>query len=387
MAELEDTDSFNPLMDDEALFAFLGEMDNDWVLDSPPLKTLDETSRKPKRTRRIGAKKPRKSRRLDLLQARYEIADLECQLHLLHEKYESRESLETHRSNWKLLARHERVLKKKAEIENARLRKLMDTHAKLIQQTSAQLQQHIGMLYKATQGDSRIASLNDAAHIYEIMQICLDLRCRSQLDAIVRQCSEDSACKLQRIRWKTLPLGEQDIGVEFRESVAMPFKSVFILRTIRPSSVLDVIDIARTNSKQSIRTRLSPGNADPYLNVSTDRQLCLPRLVNMRGKTVLLWEDALSWQPDAKSAPVIIRCSGWALVTSIAGHSDELSVVHAGGFIQIHATDGARLKPTDSLVKEIVRSMQSLQRSRCANLENALMDEYCRSQKRNTKPL
>lgn len=382
MTELQDNASFNPMMDDEALFAFLGEMDSDWVLEASPLKALDHApTRKPTISRRIRDKKPRKSRRLDLLQVRDEIADLERQLRILHEKFEFQESLKTHQSNWKLLAMHERVLKKKAEIEQARLRKLVDSHEKFIQQTSAQLQQHIGMLAKAVQGDNRIASLNDAAHIDEIMQICLDLRCRSQLDAIVSQCSDDPTCKLQRVQWKTLPLGDRDIGVEFRESVAMPFKSAFILRTIRPSTVLDVGEYARSNARQSVLTQLSPG---PFFTAMTDRQLCLQRLVNTRGNTVLLWEDALSWKPDAESASVIIRCSGWALVTSTADHLDELSVVHAGGFIQIHAMDGAGLKPTDSLVKEIVLCMQSLQRSRCANLENALMDAYCRRKMRDS---
>lgn len=371
MAQLQDTDSFNPLMDDEDFFAFLGEMDNDWLLDALPLKLPDDSSKSPKRNRRISVKKPRKSRRLDLLKTHDHVADLESQLQILRERYEYQESLD--QSNWKLLAMHERVLKKKVEIENARLRKLLDTQAKLIQQICAQMQQHVGMLSKGMQGDSRITSLTDAAHIYQVMQMCLDMRCKSRLDAIVGLCSDDSACKLQRIQWQTLPLGDRDVGVDFRESLAMPFKSAFVLRTIRPSAVLDVAACPMTTD--SFLTHLSPG---PYLESPSERQLFLQRLVIVLGKTMLLWEDALCWQSDAKSAPVIVRCSGWALVTSVVDHPDNLSVVHAGGFIQIHATDGSSLHPSDPLVNEIVRAMQSLQKARCTNLENVLMDAFCR---------
>lgn len=104
-----------------------------------------------------------------------------------------------------------------------------------------------------------------------------------------------------------------------------------------------------------------------------DRRLILRRIVNLRESSILLWEDASFWQSHAMAVRMLVRTSAWAFVSPALGHEDEISLVYCGGLIQIHATDGSPLKPGAAEVKSIVKSMQSLQRSRVSCMEESLL--------------
>lgn len=74
---------------------------------------------------------------------------------------------------------------------------------------------------------------------------------------------------------------------------------------------------------------------------------------------------------------VIVRDSGWTLIAPVAANIQELSVAHYGGSIRIRAADESRLRTNDALANRIVRSKQSLHKSRNMAMENVLMDAHC----------
>lgn len=103
-----------------------------------------------------------------------------------------------------------------------------------------------------------------------------------------------------------------------------------------------------------------------------DGRLNLRRIVKVGKSSILLWEDAY-WQNDASSAHLLVRSSGWAYVSPVVGHEDEMSFIFCGGNIQIHTTDESTLKASSAKVKTIVQFMQSLQRSRVSCMEESLL--------------
>lgn len=88
-----------------------------------------------------------------------------------------------------------------------------------------------------------------------------------------------------------------------------------------------------------------------YVSTPSDRLLTLRQLRKVGKDTILLWEDSSCWHRDEFAPPVLVRGSGWAMIAPVPGHEHDLSVIHSGSFIQIHATDGSSLQPTDVLVR------------------------------------
>lgn len=111
--------------------------------------------------------------------------------------------------------------------------------------------------------------------------------------------------------------------------------------------------------------------------------MILRRITSARG-TVLLWEGLSCWHGDDADQlkecehQAIVRESGWVLIAPVPANNQELSVAHYGGSIRIRAADESRLRTNDALVNRIVRSKQSLHRSRNMVMENVLMDAFLR---------
>lgn len=89
----------------------------------------------------------------------------------------------------------------------------------------------------------------------------------------------------------------------------------------------------------------------------------------------MLWEGLSCWESTQEPGQrVMVRNSGWALVSPLAPHMTEVSAAHYGGFMKIYAADESRLQTTDALVTHIARSIQALHRSRNMFMENMLID-------------
>lgn len=232
-------------MNDE-LLAFLGELDNDWLLESDPIKPVTVV-------RSIKPRKPRKSRRADLLNAQQELAKLQSQLQLLHGELEfcgfNRSSSGL---DWKSFALQERILKTKADKENARLRRRVEAKARLICRVSALMRQQIEIMPCSVQRNEcpNGVDLYNEVQVYHVLQACLDMRCRRDLDAIVQQFSDGSPAstsELQKAQWRTFELSDNGVGMDFREAVLMPFTSAFIHCTISQHAAVNSLDICKAN--------------------------------------------------------------------------------------------------------------------------------------------
>lgn len=234
----------------DELLAFLGELDNDWVFDTDPVKPI--VNLKPS----LKPRKPRKSRRVDLLNAHQELSRLQAQLLQLHGKLEFCESLDADRSSsgldWKSFALQERILKTKADKENARLRRRVEAKARLICRVSALMKQQIEVMPSSVRRDEcpNAVDLYNEAQVYHVLQACLDMRCRRDLDAIVQQFSGGCAVsmsELQKAQWRTFALSDNGVGMDFREAVLMPFSSAFIHRTISQHAAVNSLDVCKAN--------------------------------------------------------------------------------------------------------------------------------------------
>lgn len=234
----------------DELLAFLGELDNDWVLEAAAAKpgVLLGPSIKPR--------KPRKSRRVDLLNAHKELARLQCQLEVLHGKLQFCESSDTDRSSseldWKSFALQERILKAKADKENERLRRRVDAKARLVCRISALMQQQIQIAPSSLRLDQQPSDVDlyNEAQMYQVLQACLEMRCRRDLNAIVQQFHGDSVASrggLQKAQWRTFALSDNGVGMDFREAVLMPFSSAFIHRAISRHAAVNSLDVCKAN--------------------------------------------------------------------------------------------------------------------------------------------
>lgn len=106
----------------------------------------------------------------------------------------------------------------------------------------------------------------------------------------------------------------------------------------------------------------------------SERRLIHRCIVDSRGITIL-WEGLSCWESTQEHGQrVMVRSSGWALITPLAPHMTEVNAAHYGGSMTIYAADKSRLKTTDALVTHIARSIQTLHRSRDMHLENILID-------------
>lgn len=290
------------------------------------------------------------------MNTRKAITELELHLQILQEKYEFCESLKSSKSScspdWRLVVARERVRIKKASHANIVLKRRVSENAHLIQQASRHMDR-LGMksMPESVQDASRISSLDDEAHVYRVLQACLDFRCVSQVDSIVNQCNETSS-SLETNDWNTFALEIHGIGVRFRESVVLPFSAECIDRI---SCWLPVNQFERKSSSDSPRSMLQ-------------------RLMHVRSRTVMLWEDAFCWHEHRNSPRAIVRGSGWVLIAPVSGHQHELSIVFSGGFILIHTSDRSRLRSSDAVIESIVAYVQMEQRARIRSLEDALMN-------------
>lgn len=137
-----------------------------------------------------------------------------------------------------------------------------------------------------------------------------------------------------------------------------------------------MIQFVEKITHKPIPSQMFPQRMPTYVATTSDRQLVLRRLVTVQNSKILLWENASCWRKDGHSPSVLVRGSGWGVITPAPAEKKDLSVIHIGGFIQIYAMDGSRLSPTDELTKDAVAHAQSLQKSRLTCLEDVLLDAY-----------
>lgn len=243
----------------DELVAFMNEMDGDWLHDPAPATppsvgalNSDPVSPSPSKTTR----KPRRYRRLELMNVRNEIAELQSELQLAHEKAVFCESLNADRSScrlcWKLVALREKIMKIRANEENARLRARVDMQTKLISRIMSVVRQQseaVPRSFYIYSGTSSV-DLQDHDQVHRALLVSLDMRCEGDLDLIVQQCHEESVASdsnLERSRWNTFALSDRGVGIEFREAVALPFSGAVIYRTFKPHTVSDSLEERKGN--------------------------------------------------------------------------------------------------------------------------------------------
>lgn len=254
-------------LSNDDLLAFLSEIDGDWLMDSDPV-TSPPVDVKP-RTR-----KPRKSRRLDLINIRQEIAQLQFQLQLLQEKVAFRESLNVNRSScglsWKYFALREKTLKMRTAEENARLRRRVAVETKVTRRILA-LVRHQAETVPRSVRINRCAEridLKNEEQVSRVLRACIDLRCVGDLDVIAQQCDEESVVSdsnLERSQWKTFALKDHGVGVEFREAVAMPFSAATIHRANRRHIVINAVEECKGNVRGSVWSKRGAGNQHVFM--------------------------------------------------------------------------------------------------------------------------
>lgn len=327
------------------------------------LEPLSVASISPK-NKRVRSKKPRRNRRIDILNVRHTIVELELQLQILNEKYEFCESLKAPKfscgPNWRLVVSRERLRIKKASRVNDMLKTRVSDNARVIQRVSRTIdRQGIHTMPVSVQVASQISYLDNEAHVYRVLQACLDFRCMSQVDSIVNQCNSTSS-SLESDDWNVFSLENDGIGVDFRESVILPFSAACI-GTISSWPPVNKLGIFKGGD-------LAPATCE------FGQRLMLQRLVQVMSRAITLWEDAFCWHDSVNSPRVIVRGSGWVLIAPVSAHEYDLSIVYSGGFIQIHNTDRSHLQATDAVVESIVTYAQMVQRSRRRILEDVLIE-------------
>lgn len=229
------------MLDDDELLWFLRDVDDIWPSVDPAIAPVVPTKR---------SKAPRRSRRDDILRARQELLVLQQQLQCLTEKRDFRHSVLASRLkcglDWRQFTAREQVLAKTASHENAALRKRVRANTKLIQGLSQLIrQQQLEAMPKSVRIDCQIVSLDNEAHVYRVLQSSLNIRRSGQLDAILKQCDCVPVDPLmqQTAQWRTLDLADRRVGVEFYESVVMPFSMQFILSELSRCPSLNALEI------------------------------------------------------------------------------------------------------------------------------------------------
>lgn len=369
-------------LNDEDLSALLCEIDADWGLEPPrpDAVPVSVASISPRQHKFIRFKKPRRYPREDILSTRQEVAKLEQQLQLLQEKRALREALQwmqtSSRLDWPIFASRERALAKKAVQVNDQLRKHVDANIRLSQRFLRSIHRQTKTIPTLVRIDCQIVGLDNAAHIARVMRACLDSRIKDQLGTIINQYNDvalDWTGALQTVEWNTFPTGDRSVGAKFEESVVLPFSSSFIKCEIGRWPSLNANTLFKHERGES-----SPGS-DRWKASGLDHRIMIRRLVNVKDRTIMLWEDAFCLQDDTDAPPLLVRGSGWTLVAPISNEADELSAIYSGGLIWIQAAEGSSLHPDDVLAKDIVAYAQLMQRSRIASLEYVLIDA-CRQQ-------
>lgn len=93
---------------------------------------------------------------------------------------------------------------------------------------------------------------------------------------------------------------------------------------------------------------------------------------------VLLWEHAFYWQANedipTSAHCVLVRDSGFALLTPCQVFDDHAAIVHVSESISMNAVDGSALKPRDQRVRRIARSCQNWCDVYIQSVENQLME-------------
>lgn len=377
----------NCSLDYDEMSAFLSKIDDGWVLDLSPLEPPVPVATISPRNKVIRSKKPRRYTRLDILDTRRELADLELQLQILKEKHEFYESLRAEKSScglsWRLFASCEQILMKKSARMNAQLHKRMSDNNRLIHRIHRLIQRNpMESMPKSVQVSCRIVSLDNEMNVRRVLQACLDDRSKHQVDSIVEQCNGgfDATSHDQQLNeWNSVAFGDRGVGVEFRESVVLPFNASFISSAMGDWPSIDPFGINRhKRSERRQDVHYVPKQEIRGETTGLNRRLILQRLVQVRGRTIVLWEDAFCCENNTNSSSVtaMVRGSGWALMSPAEGQTTDISVVHSGGFLQIRTVDQSNLQPSDQLSTDIVSYTQALHRSRMTSLEHILMDSF-----------
>lgn len=340
--------------------AFFSELDNDWIVKSTPTMVPGQ----------LQDKIPRRSRRVDLVNARKEISELQNQLKTMHDNLNRRGTTRIF-SHWQTYILTEKVLKLRADEENSRLRKRIKETINLSRRIVSLANQQAEIASELMQISRPIANgdVHKDAQIFHGLQACIDLRCRSNLAKIVQQCYAQSAVSidsLEREEWHEFTLGGRSVLVDFQEAIAVPFSSASIFNSMRRYAAVNAVESKVTKTHPKVSSRANS-------NMKSERQLIVRRIATVRREHILLWEDAAQWQSNAMPASVFVRSSGWSFVCPVANHSDQLSLVWMGCRIQICSANGSTLKPSDAHVRSIITNMHLQQRSRVACMEAAVL--------------
>lgn len=366
---------------DEVSALLLSNIDEGWLLDLSPWDSPAPGTAISPRNKANRSKKPRQYPRLEILNTRRELIELELELQILMEKHEFCESVEAAKSrcglNWRLFASREQILLKRSVRMNSRLLKRVNGNSRLIDRIYRLIQrQPKELTTKSVQISCQIVSLTNEPIVRRTMQACLDIRIKHQLDSILKQCEGGMGRTSQATEWSSFTFGDRRVGVGFQEAVVLPFVASFISSSIGDWPSIDSIQL-HTKGRSAVRQdEFAPDQQTRGQATELGRRLILQRLVQVRGRTLVLWEDAFcyeSYTSTTSSVKGTVRGSGWAVISPVEGHIDDLSVVHSGGFIQIHSTDQSNLQTSDQLSTDIVSYSQALHRSRMTRLEEILI--------------
>lgn len=378
---MENTESCCALDYDE-LFALLDGMGDEWVLDTTPQETSALDATISPRNKSIRSKKPRRYPRIDILNTRRQMNELQLQLQIMKVDRAFYESLKATKSSfgldWRQFASRERFRLKTATQVNTQLRKRFDESNLTIRRGVRLInRQKIENMPKSVQLEYRIVGFDSEENIYRALAECLQTRSKGQLNAIVTLCdkaSAGSASKLEMHHWSTYALEKRGVCVEFQEYVVLPFSATVVSGAMSCWPSLNEAGIGKMLDCNATRGK--------YLTNSTEssRRLILRQIETTANRTILLWEDAFSWQSGNDAPNIIVRGSGWVLVAPTPGHEEALSVVHSGAFIYIHSTDGSTLQPTNALVNDISEYTKLMQKARITCLESVLIGEQQRQE-------
>lgn len=231
------------------------DFDDQWVLELLDIIPPDSVANLNSRDANIDRKKPRRYRTVDLLDTKREMADLQDQLQKLEQRNALHRSLDEARFHsgldWSTFAKREKIKTTMAVQENARLRKRVEAKVRRIQRILCfTRQQKIEAVPRSVQLCCRIVRLDNEARTFQALQACLDIRSNGELDAIVDRCRAmtlETTSTMREIQWETLALSDRDVGVEFHESVVIPFDASFTASILYRKRLLNALQIRQNN--------------------------------------------------------------------------------------------------------------------------------------------
>lgn len=245
MAHIESYDSIFTL-DEDQLSTFLSDTSDAWAIDPTPVNPPTLI------TSRNQTKQVRRSRRAAIQHTRLEIAELEHQIQVLQERHAICESVgATESPDWSELLSRARLLIKMAHEESAGLRKRVDANVELTQRISMLMRRLMETMPKLTQIDHRIVKITNKGQVYRVLRACLDIRSKSELGPAAGFLHTGSQVALEPEihRWNTVSLEASGVGVDYYDSVVLPFSPSFIADTVARHSSLGMLEIS--NSKVS----------------------------------------------------------------------------------------------------------------------------------------